>query len=184
MQRMTYCLDCITTFIMLYIVDVQYYHLQQQQKVVKEATCMSLLQPLVMKHFVFQPPFPLHSLSAKDLRTVNYVHQNLGVVHWSVGDSVISDFTNSLPAASIILCNGAEKSLLLKSILPLCQLVDVNIAFSNLSTMQTSLLQHHHHHHLRHYTTTNIICCADRNQLCSLTRIYQLYNYFMNVSGQ
>jgi len=133
---------------------------------------MSLLQPLDIKHFVFKPSFPLHMLSVKDLKTVNYVHRNLGVVHWSTGEDDVSDFTNSLPAASIILCNGLEKSLLLKSIFPLCQLVNANIAISNLELTTPPS------------DTATIIGCFHRHKLCSLIRVYQLYKYFINVSGQ
>ena len=162
---------------MLYVVDVQYYQLRHQ-KVLKEATCMPLmLRSLHVKHYTFKAPFPLHTLSVGELKTVNYTHHKLGVLHWCEGENTISDFVASIPAASILLCSGLEKSLLLQSLLPLSQIVNVNIALNNLTATMSN--HHHHHHH------TPVISCPyhHHHKLCSLTRMCQLFEYLMSVGA-
>lgn len=134
-----------------------------------------LLRSLHAKHYTFKAPFPLHKLSIGELKTVNYAHQQLGVLHWCEGENTITDFVASIPAASILLCNGLEKSLLLQSLLPLSQVVNVNIALNNLIVTMPS--DHHHHH------DTPVISCPHHHKLCSLTRVCQLFEYLMTVSA-
>jgi hypothetical protein len=142
---------------MLYIVDVQYYQ-HGGQKVLKEACILPLLQPLEARHFVFQAPFPLHKLSREDLTTANYVHHQLDALHWNEGHHAVEEFLTYFTfSRAIILCNGHEKMLFLQAMLPLCQILNVNVSFSQLSSFMQCPLRAH--------------------RQCAWLRAYQLYRY-------
>ena len=173
----------------LYLVDIQFYHcpstsLHQlnaaaatttttNSKVLKEACILPFNLNLnnldLLKHFAFEPPHPMHQLSAHDMRTVNYTHKMLGVLQWNAGNQEISEFVASLPGGSIILCNGLEKSLVLQGLLPLCRVLNVNTSFGPATSLPTSKLP------------TCLQCPYGLHKMCALHRVYQLYQYMTNV---
>jgi hypothetical protein len=146
---------------MLFIVDIQYYTCGGTN-VLKEATVLPVAQPLHYTHFVFKPPFPLHRLSTKDMKTVNHVHKRLGNLHWNEGHNTNEEFVSVFTSGTVILCNGSEKTLLLQGLLPQCIVTNINIRFSNLSLSSPS-----------------IICPVRNHRQCSLLRSYQLNMYLM-----
>jgi len=150
---------------MLHIVDIQYYS-NNGAIVLKEACIMPVGQPLKIKHFAFRPPFPLHVLNGKDLKTVNYLCNVLGVLHWNEGCHDISDFVVSLPPRSTLLCNGREKSLFLQSVLPLCTILNVNLPFP----ATTDLVM-----------PSTVQCPISRNhRLCAIKRVCHLYHIMLH----
>src|SRR5947208_947485 len=102
---------------MIYLTDIQFY-LHGERLVLKEACIVPFHQPLHLQHFVFKSPFALHTLTPKELQTVNYVQQRLDVLHWNEGTDAVCDFVNALPPKSIVICNAQEKCLYLQRLLP------------------------------------------------------------------
>lgn len=147
---------------MLYIVDIQYY-LSGTTKILKEACILPLLQPLKYSYFAFKAPFPLNKLTTRDLTTVNFVHRQLGALHWNEGQHTVEEFLREFTACDIVLCNGLEKSLFLRSILPLCTVVNVNASYANISVALP-------------------VCCPLRcHSQCALARAYLLYAHIVNL---
>ena len=146
---------------MLFIIDIQYY----LNKFLKEACVLSLSPNAVAQHFTFKADPPLHTLSAKDRKTVDYVHHHLGVIHWNEGQCNLKDFIHVFPGGAIVLCIGLEKSLFLTSLLPLCIIVNVNVSFSKLNHIHSTcpLGKQHSHcawtraHQLNAYLTTSTL---------------------------
>jgi hypothetical protein len=145
---------------MLYIVDIQYY-LHGTMKILKEACILPVMRPLESAHFAFKPPFPMHQLTAKDLTTVNYIHRYLDSLHWNEGLHTQEEFLDKLPNGCVILCLGLEKSLFLQSLLPLCNILNVNVSFGNLQQQQSVCLH----------------CPFRKHAQCAFLRAYQLYMY-------
>ncbi len=104
-------------------------------------------------------------LSEHDVQQVNYTHQTLGVLQWSVGTQEVHEFIACLPTGSVVLCNGLEKSLLLQALLPLCRVLNVNTSFGPLSTSSPTPLP------------GCLPCPFGFHKMCALLRVYQLYQY-------
>jgi len=136
--------------------------------VLKEACILSLSSssPL-LQHFAFKPPHPLRLLSAHDMRQVDYSHQTLGVLQWSVGTQEVGEFIACLPTGSIVLCNGLEKSLLLQALFPLSRVVNVNTSFGPLTSATNPFLG-------------CLPCPFGFHKMCALLRVYQLHQYLTN----
>jgi len=138
-------------------------------KVLKEACILPFNLNLnnldLLKRFAFEPPHPMHQLSAHDMRTVNYTQKKLGVLQWNAGNQEMTEFVSSLPAGSIILCNGLEKSLVLQSMLPLCRVLNVNTSYAPAASILPACLQ----------------CPYCLHKMCALHRVYQLYQYLTHV---
>ena len=114
---------------MIHIVDVQYYTVGKN-KVMKEACTFPIDRPCQRKYFAFQ--MNLSPLGHKDRNTTNYLYHRLGMLHWKEGKDSLQDFT--FPSGSILLCNGLEKSLFLKSLFPLCNVLNCNVSLPFIDT--------------------------------------------------
>ena len=96
-------------------------------------------------HFVFRPPFPLDLLDHKDFRSANYIHSVLGVLHWSVGIQSLTELTTSIPAKSVLLCNGTEKVSLFKQLMPHVHAVfNVDISYGTMPSENSCTFPVHH----------------------------------------
>jgi hypothetical protein len=104
------------------------------------------------------------------MRTVNYTQKKLGVLQWNAGNQEMTEFVSSLPAGSIILCNGLEKSLVLQSMLPLCRVLNVNTSYGPAAAaLPTSILP------------ACLQCPYGLHKMFALHRVYQLYQYLTHV---
>ena len=100
----------------IYWADVQFYPFGAM-RITKEVTLMDIATDEV-HHFIFRPPFPLDLLDHKDFRSANFIHSVLGVLHWSVGIQSLAELTAAVPMKSVLLCNGSEKVVLFKQLMP------------------------------------------------------------------
>ena len=120
----------------IYWADVQLYP-SGDMRITKEVTLMDISSNKV-QHFVFKPPFPQHLLTQKDLKTSNYIHSVLGVLHWSVGIQSLAELATAVPMKSVLICNGSEKVSLLKQLMPHVHAVfNVDVSCSHLSHCDT-----------------------------------------------
>jgi hypothetical protein len=144
---------------MLLVVDIQY-HVDNKDKILKEACILPILShPLHPLYFAFKAPFPFGRLSRRDQQTAHYVSKELGVLKWWEGHQNVPDFISLFSNGDIILCNGYEKFLFLQALLPFCYVLNVNITFSKFSTPH------------------RIICPFRKHAFCSMTRVYQIYEF-------
>ena len=108
---------------MIHIVDVQYYTVGKET-VLKEACMFPFGHPCQRKYFAFRTD--IAPLTVKDQRTSKYLYHQLGLLHWKEGKASVEGFT--FRPGSILLCNGLEKSLFLKSLFPLCIVLNCNLS--------------------------------------------------------
>lgn len=141
------------------IVDIQYYRIHGTPEL-KEATVLSF-DAKTTQHFVFRSHYLLHELDSTDWKNVNYVCNELGVLHLYCGTDELETFIKTISHAAIIFVNGHEKKNILKRFLPLHRIIDLKTPFR---IMNGHKLCDYPYFHKR----------------CSLTNAYKIKNFLGN----
>lgn len=147
------------------IVDIQYYPLNGLS-ILKEATVLSM-DGSICRHFVFQCNYNLIDANPNDRKTIDYIHEKLGVLHLHCGNDTLVEFQSftSASTAHFLFVNGHVKKTILKSYFPNHRIIDIKIPFR---IMPTSFEK-----------KCDFSCF---HKLCSLTNVYKIRNFLLAIN--
>lgn len=138
------------------IVDIQYYRINGCD-ILKEASVLRM-DNAQHHHFVFRSSYLLRDLSVTDRKTVEYICNELDMLHLHCGDQELDEFLSCIPPDAVLFICGHVKKIILKKLFPFHRIVDLKTPFRIMQAHEKCDFPYQH-------------------TQCSLTNVHKIYNF-------
>lgn len=162
----------------VYLIDFQGFQHGTEEFIIKEMCILDVSKPTRPLHTVYLPPCCWYELSREQKRTYHYQSKALHKLSWDEGTIKFCReclmramdrwlFTTNSRYLSVFYVMGAQKTEILKRLLPQCNIVNYQDAFKVISlpeATQTARCVHREH-----------------GDYCSVKKCYALYWHFISL---